>query len=107
VDGTKVMTSGKLEGRSRKRRGPRFDPASAPLGAGASRRIERGRRCAPTVFRHDRKVVPCYKSGWLGFHAFHICQKRTDVEHPRAVWISKRGKLLRFKRLALVTGDGI
>ena len=53
------------------------------------------------------KSCPVTKSGWLGFRAFHICQKRTDVEHPRAVWISKRGKLLRFKRLALVTGDCI
>jgi hypothetical protein len=74
VDGTKVMTGGKLEGRSRKRRGlgPRFDPASAPLGAGASRRIEQGRRFAPTDFFGTTEVVPCYKSGWLGFRFPHL-----------------------------------
>lgn len=39
---------GRYEGHA----GARFDPTSAPLGARASRRIEQGKRFAPTFFRH-------------------------------------------------------
>jgi hypothetical protein len=56
--------AGREAGREKQKAGPRFDPASAPLGARASRRIERGGRLAP-IFFGMAEVMPFYKRGWL------------------------------------------
>ena len=52
-EGKGVPANAATPSRQQRALGPRFDPASAPLGAGASRRIERGSACGATFFRHE------------------------------------------------------